>query len=94
MKDLTEIRGELDQVDREIVALFEKRMALAAQVAQYKMNAGLPVLDRSREESVLQSRTNMLQDARLAEDVRELFECLMAQSRREQERLMKEAGAC
>lgn len=94
MKDLTEIRGELDQVDREIVALFEKRMALAAQVAQHKMNAGLPVLDRSREDAVLQSRTNMLQDARLAEDVRELFECLMAQSRREQERLMKEAGAC
>lgn len=94
MKDLTEIRRELDQVDQEIVALFEKRMMLAAQVAQYKMNAGMPVLDRSREEAVLHSRANMLQDPRLAEDVRELFECLMTLSRREQEQLMKEAGIC
>lgn len=94
MKDLTEIRGELDQVDREIVHLFEKRMALAAQVAQYKIGAGLPVLDASREEQVLASRTAMLEDARFAPDVHTLFECLMALSRGEQERIVKEAGVC
>ena len=36
MRDLREIRQELDQVDREMVRLFEKRMNLALEVAQYK----------------------------------------------------------
>lgn len=94
MKDLTEIRGELDQVDREIVYLFEKRMALAAQVAHYKIGAGLPVLDASREEAVLASRSAMLEDPRFTQDVRTLFECLMALSRGEQERIVKEVGTC
>ncbi|MBQ8654136.1 MAG: chorismate mutase [Clostridia bacterium] len=94
MRELTEIRMDLDQVDREIVALFEKRMGLAAQVAEYKIAKGMPVLDRSREDMVLQSRMSMLEDGRFAPGVRELFECLMALSRREQERLVKEAEQC
>lgn len=94
MRELTDIRKDLDQVDREIVALFEKRMALAAQVAQYKIAKGMPVLDRSREEIVLQSRASMLKESRFHGEVRELFECLMALSRREQERLVKEAEQC
>lgn len=93
MRELMDIRMDLDQVDREIVALFEKRMALAAQVAQYKIARDMPVLDRSREEIVLASRVSMLKDGRFSGDVRELFECIMALSRREQERLVQEAKA-
>lgn len=92
MRELADIRKDLDQVDREIVALFEKRMGLTTQVAQYKISKGMPVLDRSREEIVLQSRASMLEDSRFCGEVRELFECIMALSRREQERLVKEAA--
>lgn len=94
MKDLAALRQELDQVDREIVALFEKRMAISAQVANCKISAGLPVLDRSREEQVLASRAAMLEDARFADDVQQLYTCIMALSRQEQARLMKEASVC
>ena len=31
MRDLSEIRVDIDRVDREIVALFEERMALKAR---------------------------------------------------------------
>lgn len=65
MRDLREIRQELDQVDREMVRLFEKRMNLALEVAQYKTAHGMPVLDASREEQVLASRAAMLQSPRL-----------------------------
>lgn len=94
MRELADIRKDLDQVDREIVALFEKRMGLAAQVAQYKIARDMPVLDRSREEIVLASRASMLENSRFSGEVRELFECIMALSRREQERLVKEAEQC
>lgn len=92
MKDLQQIRQELDQVDRQIVALFEERMTLCRDVARYKLAHDMPVLDRSREEQVLQSRCGMLRDAYWAESTRALYEEIMALSRGEQEKMLREAG--
>ncbi len=36
MKDLLDIRKEIDGIDRQIVELFENRMYLTTQVAEYK----------------------------------------------------------
>ena len=38
--DLQEIRKELDVIDRELVKLFEKRMDLSVEVAEYKAETG------------------------------------------------------
>ena len=92
MRDLREIRQELDQVDREMVRLFEKRMNLALEVAQYKTAHGMPVLDASREEQVLASRAAMLQSPAWTSQTRTLFQQLMALSRAAQENWMKGAG--
>ncbi|MDD6049756.1 MAG: chorismate mutase [Clostridiales bacterium] len=92
MKSLEECRAAIDAVDREIVRLFEERMKLCQDVARYKIANGLPVLDRSREEKVLESRAAMLQDAYWASSVRVLFEQVMALSRAEQEKLQKGEG--
>lgn len=92
MKELAEVRAELDAVDRQIVALFEKRMTLARDVVAFKMAHGLPVLDRSREEAVLASRVDMLQDDHWAQSVRALYEEIMRLSRAEQESILKEAN--
>lgn len=92
MKSLEESRAAIDAVDREIVRLFEERMTLCRDVARYKIANGLPVLDRSREEKVLESRAAMLQDPCWADSVRTLFEQVMALSRAEQEKLLKDEG--
>lgn len=92
MKSLEESRAAIDAVDREIVRLFEERMILCRDVAQYKIESGMPVLDRSREEKVLESRAAMLCDPYWAESVRILFEGIMALSRAEQKKLLKAAG--
>ena len=47
--DLLEIREKLDVVDREIVRLFEERMRLCGQVAEFKIETGKPVFDAERE---------------------------------------------
>ena len=91
MKDLQELRLELDAIDRQLVALFEQRMNLARDVAAYKLAKGMPVQDRSREAQVLSSRCAMLTDPRWESSVHTLFETMMALSRAEQERLLKEA---
>ncbi len=92
MKSLEESRAAIDAVDREIVRLFEQRMVIARDVARYKIENGMPVLDRSREERVLESRVAMLEDAYWAQSVRALYEHIMALSRAEQEKLLKAAG--
>lgn len=88
MRDLTELRLALDAVDQELVALFEKRMAISREVALAKIQLGKPVLDESREAQVLKSRCAMLQDASLAEATEALYRQIMALSRQEQEKLL------
>ena len=43
MLDLMKIREEIDEVDRQLVSLYEKRIALASDVARYKIETGKKV---------------------------------------------------
>lgn len=49
MRDLRELRDEIDRIDRQLLPLFIERMELCGAVADYKMENGLPVLDAARE---------------------------------------------
>ena len=48
--DLQKLRDRIDDIDAQIVALYEKRMDVCAQVAEYKIETGKKVFDRAREE--------------------------------------------
>ena len=52
--DITQLRSDINQIDQELCQLFVRRMAIAAEIAQYKKTHGLPVLDSNREREVLQ----------------------------------------
>ena len=91
MRELQELRKELDEVDRGIVALFEARMAIAQEVAEYKLAHDMPVLDRAREEAVLASREAMLLNPAWGESIRALYTQIMALSRAAQEECIREA---
>ena len=52
--DLKELRGQIDEIDDQLVKLFCQRMDIAAQVAQYKKEQGLPILMPAREREKLQ----------------------------------------
>lgn len=91
MRELAELRAELDMIDKEIVRLFEKRMGVSREVAAYKQANSMNVLDASREEQVLASRAAMVSDPHWADSVRTLFTDVMRISRAEQERFLKEA---
>lgn len=45
--DLLELRNELDGIDKQIVELYEKRMNVCGQVAEYKIETGKRVLIKS-----------------------------------------------
>ncbi len=51
--DLKDIRTQIDEIDNDLVALFNKRMALSAQVAEYKKANNMPIYVPSREREIL-----------------------------------------
>ena len=61
MKDLLEIRNQIDETDREITALYQKRMELAAEVAEYKIQTGKKVFDKVREREKLEKVSSLVQ---------------------------------
>lgn len=50
---LQQARAEIDTVDAEMAALFERRMRAVADVVRYKAETGKPVFDAAREAAVL-----------------------------------------
>ena len=54
-KELGDIREEIDQVDSDIISLFLKRMQLCDDVATFKRENNIPVLDKGRERAKIAS---------------------------------------
>lgn len=74
-------RAEIDVIDRDIVALFERRMQVVVEVAQIKKENGLAILDANREKEVIQKVQSYLKDATLKEELAEVYETLMKVSK-------------
>lgn len=53
MKNLGEIRTEIDKIDTELIELFKKRMDCAKAVGIYKKENNIPVLNQNRENEIL-----------------------------------------
>lgn len=51
--DLNDYRKQIDDIDRQLLALFGQRMEVAAAIAAYKKEHNLPVLDGKREREKL-----------------------------------------
>lgn len=90
--ELDECRRRIDEIDGQIVQLFEKRMKICDDVADFKIRNGKNVLDRSREEQKIRQVSAMTHDAFNAKGVEELFEQIMSMSRKKQYALMNERG--
>ena len=79
-------------MDADIVALYEKRMKLAEQVAEYKIGTGKKVLDKEREKSKLEKIAGLASTDFTRCGVTELFEQIMAMSRKRQYQMLREHG--
>ncbi len=90
--DLLELRGKLDEIDERIVALYEERMEISSQVADYKIETGKKVLDKVREEEKLAKVRALTHNAFNAHGVQELFEQIMSMSRKLQYNKLAQAG--
>ena len=92
MVDLLVLRDKIDKIDRQIVELYETRMEVCKQVAEYKIETGKPVFDKERENSKIETLQGLAKNEFNSHAVQELFEQIMSISRKLQYGLLAEHG--
>ena len=82
--DIGELRKQIDEIDRELVTLYGKRMETAREIGRYKREHNLPVLDTERERNLL-NKVAELAGEENEQGVRALYHLLMDHSRLRQQ---------
>ena len=62
MDELEKARLKIEEVDRQMAALFERRMEAAKEVALYKKERGLPIYVPEREQKLIQNNAQYIGD--------------------------------
>ena len=84
---LDEARKIINEVDRKMAELFVKRMRAAEMVYEYKKEFGLPILDKKREDAVIEKNSAMIEDDVLKGYYIDYIKNLMSISRAYQNRM-------
>ena len=92
MADLLGLRDKIDEIDREIVRLFEERMEVSRKVADFKIRTGKAVFDKEREAEKLKKIKELAHTPFNATGAEELFQQVMSMSRKLQYQLLTEHG--
>lgn len=92
MNNLENLRNQIDNIDRQLVDLFLKRMNCSAEVAEYKRTNNLPVLDSSRERALL-NKVSELSGADFEDYTRTLYSTILSLSRSYQHTRLGETTA-
>ena len=79
--DLDILREGIDKIDQELVNLLEKRMQTVLEIAKYKYENKLSVLDQNREEQVIEKNLARLKNKELSLLIEEILKTIMKSSR-------------
>lgn len=67
MKEIDTCRKEIDEIDEEMIALFEKRMMVAREVVRYKLEHELEIFQPQREQQVIEKNLRKVTQENLKE---------------------------
>ena len=91
--DLIKLREQMDSIDKQIVELYEERMNVSKNVAEYKIETGKKVFDKEREEQKLRKLKSLTHNEFNSHGIEELFEQIMSMSRKLQYQMLTEKGS-
>ena len=83
---LEELRRSIDAVDQQLLQLVHERVRLVVAVGEYKRERGIAVYDPDRERALLERLCSAAQPPLDAETIRRIFERLVDESRRIEQR--------
>ena len=62
MKDLNELRKEIDAIDKDIALLYNKRMEIISKIKEIKIENNLKTLDNERENNLINNNVKYIND--------------------------------
>ncbi|WDV44333.1 prephenate dehydratase [Clostridiaceae bacterium M8S5] len=77
MNELDKLRNDIDEIDKELVALFEKRMEKVIEIGEFKKKNNVPVLNQSREIEVINKNTKRLKNKDFVNKAKEFLNKMM-----------------
>lgn len=89
MKDIKDIRKDINNIDAQMADLFTRRMDLAKEVSEYKKERGLPIYDKEREDQVIQNNLKYIANEEIKDSYVDFITSTMRISRDYQRRLLQ-----
>lgn len=84
-EDLADLRHQIDEIDDKILEILAKRMRISGEVAQYKKENSMSVLQAGRYDEILTKRSEQGASMGMSpEFIKEVFEAIHAESVRKQ----------
>ncbi len=77
MDQLEVLRKEIDEIDKELTALFEKRMNIVLEILALKQKSGYPIFDKSREERIISKNSSFLNNKDYINELKVFFNCIL-----------------
>ena len=89
MDKLNECRNKINEIDKQMAKLFEERMVASKNIAEYKLQHGLPILDKNREKEVIENNSKLIKDEIIKEYYINYLTYNMELSKKYQSRVME-----
>ena len=82
MSLINEARNKINEIDKEMVRLFEERMKAVLMVLEYKKEHNLPIFDELREIELTKKNIELLTDSSLKEYYMIFFKGVLESSKK------------
>lgn len=79
--DLNNARIEINNIDREIVQLLEKRFNFVLEIGKYKKENNIPIYDEQREKIVVENCVNNLNNKEFSKQIEDIYIQIMNSSK-------------
>jgi len=77
IRQIEELRSEIDVIDRELVEKMNKRAEIALKIRALKAQVDMPLYDPGREEDIFKKVTSVNNGPLYDDDLREIYETIL-----------------
>ena len=73
MENLETLRKEIDEIDKQLAVLIEKRLEIVTKVGAYKKENNIPIQDIKRDKAVINNALRNINDEKYNEYIKKVF---------------------
>ncbi len=80
-------RKKIDEIDKEIIKLYEKRLSISTKIGDYKKQNNIPILNKNREEEIIKKNLDLIYNEDNKEYIKRFLNFIMSESKKYQKNI-------